>query len=135
MIITCNQCESSFSIDDRLIKGTGSKVKCSKCSHLFVAYPPSLVEEAGVAPDEPPAAAAGLAQSDGSELKFDIEDDQARAAAPDMGHGQPSDADELDIELADFNLDEDGSSSHEFSFEESSGDEDRSVAARARWCL
>jgi predicted Zn finger-like uncharacterized protein len=39
MIVTCNECESSFKVDDRLIKDAGSKVRCSKCSSVFVVYP------------------------------------------------------------------------------------------------
>ena len=39
MIITCEECSSSFSVNDSLIKETGSKVRCSKCDSVFVAYP------------------------------------------------------------------------------------------------
>ena len=41
MIITCKECNSSFKVDDSLIKETGSKVKCSKCENIFIAYPHS----------------------------------------------------------------------------------------------
>ena len=39
MIITCKECNSSFNVSDGLIKVTGSKVRCSKCESIFVAYP------------------------------------------------------------------------------------------------
>ena len=39
MIITCAQCDTSFNLDDHLVKATGSKVRCSKCQSIFVAYP------------------------------------------------------------------------------------------------
>ncbi len=39
MIITCKECNSSFNVDDSLIKEAGSKVRCSKCENIFVAYP------------------------------------------------------------------------------------------------
>ncbi len=39
MIITCAQCDTSFNLDDHLVKATGSKVRCSKCQNIFVAYP------------------------------------------------------------------------------------------------
>ena len=39
MIVTCNECESSFNVDDGLIKDGGSKVRCSKCSSVFVVHP------------------------------------------------------------------------------------------------
>ena len=38
MIVTCNECDSSFNVDDSLIKADGSKVRCSKCSSVFVVY-------------------------------------------------------------------------------------------------
>jgi len=39
MIITCKECNSSFNVDDGLITETGSKVRCSKCENIFIAYP------------------------------------------------------------------------------------------------
>ncbi len=45
MIITCNECDTRFNIDESLLKQTGSKVRCSKCKNVFLAYPPSLSEE------------------------------------------------------------------------------------------
>ena len=42
MIISCDECDSSFSVDDNMIKETGSKVRCSKCNSVFVAYPQPL---------------------------------------------------------------------------------------------
>ena len=39
MIVTCNECESSFNVDDGLIKDGGSKVRCSKCSSVVVVRP------------------------------------------------------------------------------------------------
>lgn len=40
MIITCEACSTQFVLDDALIKPEGSKVKCSKCRHIFTAFPP-----------------------------------------------------------------------------------------------
>ena len=45
MIITCNECDTRFNIDESLLKQTGSKVRCSKCNNVFLAYPSSLSEE------------------------------------------------------------------------------------------
>ena len=45
MIITCEQCNTSFNLDESLLKPSGSKVKCSKCDNIFTAYPPSPPEE------------------------------------------------------------------------------------------
>ena len=46
MIITCKECNASFSLDESLLKPTGSKVRCSKCKEIFTAYPPTPPEEA-----------------------------------------------------------------------------------------
>ena len=40
MIVNCEGCESGFHVDERLLKPGGSKVRCSKCRHVFVVYPP-----------------------------------------------------------------------------------------------
>ncbi|MGD2099888.1 MAG: DUF3426 domain-containing protein [Desulfobacterales bacterium] len=45
MIVTCNECDSSFNVDDHLLKDTGSKVRCSKCSSVFVVYPETAAPE------------------------------------------------------------------------------------------
>jgi predicted Zn finger-like uncharacterized protein len=47
MIVTCNECESSFNVDDSLIKDDGSKVRCSKCRSVFVVYPGTSDSEIG----------------------------------------------------------------------------------------
>jgi len=72
MIVTCEGCETSFNVDERMIKPTGSKVRCSKCRHVFVAYPAVAAAEAeepltlqdelttGAAPDD----TAGLKEID-----------------------------------------------------------------------
>ena len=86
MIITCDECNSSFSVSDGLIKDTGSKVRCSKCDSVFVAYPQSAedIEELETAEDE---------------LTLDSED-QMPAEDEDWG------LDDLDSDLGDF-LDDD----------------------------
>ncbi|MBW2011307.1 MAG: zinc-ribbon domain-containing protein, partial [Deltaproteobacteria bacterium] len=39
MIITCKECGTDFNLDKSLLKESGSKVRCSKCKNIFVAYP------------------------------------------------------------------------------------------------
>ncbi|RZB34096.1 MAG: hypothetical protein SRB2_03489 [Desulfobacteraceae bacterium Eth-SRB2] len=51
MIITCKGCNASFNLDESLLKPEGSKVRCSKCKEIFMAYPPVLPKEAEK-PDE-----------------------------------------------------------------------------------
>jgi predicted Zn finger-like uncharacterized protein len=45
MIVHCEGCESRFHVEERRIKPTGSKVRCSKCRHEFMAYPPAPADE------------------------------------------------------------------------------------------
>jgi pilus assembly protein FimV len=45
MIITCKACNASFNLNESLLKPEGSKVRCSKCKEIFMAYPPSPPEE------------------------------------------------------------------------------------------
>jgi pilus assembly protein FimV len=52
MIITCEECNSSFNVNDSLIKESGSKVRCSKCDSVFVAYPPMSDDDLALESDE-----------------------------------------------------------------------------------
>ncbi|HSV94289.1 MAG TPA: zinc-ribbon domain-containing protein, partial [Desulfobacterales bacterium] len=49
MIVMCEGCETNFSVEDRLVKPSGSRVRCSRCRHVFTVYPPV----ADVDADEP----------------------------------------------------------------------------------
>jgi len=40
MILTCQKCSTSFRLDETLLKATGSKVRCSLCQTIWVAFPP-----------------------------------------------------------------------------------------------
>ena len=44
MIITCEKCYAKFNLDENVLKQTGSKVRCSKCQNIFLAYPPTEME-------------------------------------------------------------------------------------------
>jgi predicted Zn finger-like uncharacterized protein len=35
MIVTCESCKTKFELDPARIKGVGSKVRCSRCKHIF----------------------------------------------------------------------------------------------------
>ena len=39
MIIICENCTAKFNLDESLLSPNGSKVRCSQCSHLFLAFP------------------------------------------------------------------------------------------------
>jgi len=59
MVIECERCHTKFRLDENLLKGTGSKVRCSICQHKFILFPPKTglqVEEgAGEGREEPGA--------------------------------------------------------------------------------
>jgi predicted Zn finger-like uncharacterized protein len=44
MIIPCESCHSLFQLDSRIIKPTGSKVRCSKCGEVFKVFQPNVDE-------------------------------------------------------------------------------------------
>ena len=39
MIITCEKCNTSFELDENLVKEAGSKVRCTNCDNVFIAKP------------------------------------------------------------------------------------------------
>lgn len=45
MRVNCENCNTSFNLDESLVKIAGSKVRCSKCKHIFVVYPPKAEED------------------------------------------------------------------------------------------
>ena len=47
MIIQCEECKTKFNLDESLLKEEGSKVRCTVCQHIFVAYPPKTEPGAG----------------------------------------------------------------------------------------
>ena len=50
MIITCDQCNTRFRLDDAKISRGAAKVRCSKCKHVFVVQQEPLEEQPEVAP-------------------------------------------------------------------------------------
>jgi len=40
MLIQCEKCRTIFNLNETLLKEGGSRVRCSLCSHLFLAYKP-----------------------------------------------------------------------------------------------
>ena len=90
MLVTCEQCSTSFNLDERLVKSTGSKVRCSKCKHVFVAYPPSALE---TAPEED--AAPEQEQSPEEQLPDAMAD---RMEAPDLAAAPEGE----DLDLSDI---------------------------------
>ena len=133
MIISCNECDSSFSVDDSLIKDTGSKVRCSKCNSVFTAYPQPLETDEGedLSLEGLDASLADLEEDNGSieseglldELELDL-DDFDDTLGEDAGLEPEGLADDTDGELElDLNLDDDDGSVPDMSDEADAGDE------------
>ena len=87
MIITCEECSTSFNLDDSLLKETGSKVRCSVCKNVFTAYPAAISEEPG---GTEPEAETGLffAEPDLSDDSQDADTGDAAVEA-DEADGDP----------------------------------------------
>jgi len=43
MVVQCESCLTEFNINESLLKDEGSKVRCSRCRHVFTAYPSAPV--------------------------------------------------------------------------------------------
>ena len=105
MIISCNECDASFMVDDSLIKETGSKVRCSNCSSVFVAYPqPPETDEsqefdlADLEEDDDSFESEGLL--DELELDLDDFDDElGQDAEPEIEDLADDIGDELEVDL------------------------------------
>ena len=133
MIISCNECDSSFSVDDSLIKDTGSKVRCSKCNSVFKAYPQPLETDEGkdLSLEGLDPSLAELEEDDESleseglldELEVDL-DDFDDTLREDAGLKSEGLADDTDSELElDLDLDDDDDSNLDVSDEVDAGDE------------
>lgn len=49
MVIECISCSRKFKLDERLLKPSGSKVRCTKCGNIFRAFPdPERIGENGL---------------------------------------------------------------------------------------
>ncbi len=89
MIVHCEGCESSFRIEDHLIKPTGSKLRCSKCRHEFKVYPPAPVDEAEeplMLGDALPAAETAPGPAEISDIDFNLDEvfGEAAGEAPEL---------------------------------------------------
>jgi predicted Zn finger-like uncharacterized protein len=54
MLIQCENCRTIFSLEETLLKAGGSRVRCSRCGHIFMAYP-SVSREKDMVEDAPAA--------------------------------------------------------------------------------
>jgi predicted Zn finger-like uncharacterized protein len=76
MIVMCEGCETNFQVEDRFISSTGSKVRCSKCRHVFTAYSPAalaVAEEPLVLSDALPASSPVEVESELPDINTEID--------------------------------------------------------------
>ena len=102
MIITCEQCQTQFQLDDSRIPERGARVRCSRCEHAFFVKPASdagdpvdhAVERALVEDEEhqsgstqePDPAVAPRGEADAErDWKFN---DESSDLEPDLGDGE-----------------------------------------------
>jgi predicted Zn finger-like uncharacterized protein len=115
MYITCDQCSTVYRLDEKLLKRTGSKVRCSQCSYIFIAEPPevSLAEA-----DQPDSASESaderqdtfdqeLEGIDVAELDSILEQGRSTGADAALPGGMDNDLDEEPIEFNEADLDMD----------------------------
>jgi len=113
MIITCNECDTRFNIDESLLKQTGSKVRCSKCKNVFLAYPSSLSEELDKSDEvETESQETDLSDIDNlfeidEALKVENEPEESELdLEPEINETQAETEAELELELDDKNSSE-----------------------------
>jgi len=107
MIITCKECKANFKLDESLLKPTGSKVRCSKCNEIFVAYPPKISEEI-----EAPI-----------EMRLDVEDQQVTEDVK-IDKKETTASDELDFSDMDKLIDDEEAPASEDILDEDTEDLD-----------
>ena len=76
MIVQCKSCASKYNLDEGLLKSGGSKVRCSVCKNVFIAYPPEevLIEE----PATDMILEEGLAETLSLDSRTDFEEEEGR---------------------------------------------------------
>jgi predicted Zn finger-like uncharacterized protein len=133
MNISCNECDATFSVDDSLIKDTGSKVRCSKCNSVFLAYPQPLEtdESEELSLEGLDTSSADLEEDDGpldtedllDELELDLDDFNSEPGEDD-GLESEGPTDDIDGELElDLDLDDDDDADLDIFDETDAGDE------------
>jgi predicted Zn finger-like uncharacterized protein len=110
MIVECEKCQTRFSLNENLLKKTGSKVRCAVCKHVFTVFPPgeeAHIEEQQTERVEEKPTEEKLAADFEKTLAEEIEEDIAQEEKmepisiddlPDLGkdHGELGEKTEID---------------------------------------
>ena len=86
MYITCQDCKTTFRLDENLLKPTGSKVRCSQCGNIFVAVPPSKDDSDTIAQASP---TTSMTAAPGTEM---INQSQKYESAPPVATADDTDS-------------------------------------------
>ena len=110
MIVTCENCNTRFNLDENLIKESGSKVRCSKCNHTFTVHKSVPVEEPESAveleeapadfPDSPEAPLSSLEAEEALEEAAMVSEEALEEAAM-VSEEAPEEALDLDLSEAE----------------------------------
>jgi len=84
MIVECENCRSKFNVDPERIKDDGSKVRCSKCKHIFLIYKPT--------PEAAPAVESFTSEisSDQAPLDGEAQEEALGLAGFDLSDSEPA---------------------------------------------
>jgi predicted Zn finger-like uncharacterized protein len=83
MIITCEVCNTSFNLDEKRLKPTGSKVRCSVCAHVFNAFPQQDSSPEPIAMDTGPDPEMAFSVDEPGEDEFAL-DEAGQTEPPDF---------------------------------------------------
>ncbi|MBW2708483.1 MAG: zinc-ribbon domain-containing protein [Deltaproteobacteria bacterium] len=94
MVIQCESCRTEFKLDESLLKKEGSKVRCSRCRHVFTAYPsPPVLPDETVESADVFEIVAPVASEQADEILPEAEKDSEIAEEKGAGAGLESDLD------------------------------------------
>jgi predicted Zn finger-like uncharacterized protein len=117
MIIQCGNCSRKFKIEESRIKPGGSKVRCSKCGHIFLVQIPGGTGEQNALTDVPEHKAPDI------DTEINIERETPDIGVPDDripdNRTMDKPIDSAGEDSADYSLDESGSTGEEKSYKES----------------
>jgi predicted Zn finger-like uncharacterized protein len=72
LIVTCEQCETRFRLDESRLPAKGARVRCSRCKHAFLVRPPGASPAATI--DALAAEAARTAKPATPDVAWDLEE-------------------------------------------------------------
>ncbi|WP_320043512.1 zinc-ribbon domain-containing protein [uncultured Desulfobacter sp.] len=106
MIITCEKCATRFVLDDALIKPEGSMVRCSKCRHVFTAFPVEYPEIELSDQSEPQEQDIPFDESQlQDQLDFNLsQDDDSDKDSASHSHGEDPEDTDIDFSEIEFEV-------------------------------